>query len=278
VSEAHGTGPGWVRYDEVADGYARLTSLIGYARLAQDLVARLTLPAGASLLDLGCGTGAALESARAALGVAAMIVGVDPSEPMLRRVPGHVTAWRVAAAAPGLPFHDGAFDGVVASLVLSHLEAYPAALRDMVRVLGPGGRLGVTAFAVGGSCSSPARPVVWDAARSLVDEDQLREAFRSTVPWEDWFAHPAHLAEALTGAGLADVEIEQRDYEVAISTDDYVSMIEVFTLGRFLRERVGAEQWQRFRQTLAEQIAARCGERVEYATRYHLGTGTKPRA
>jgi ubiquinone/menaquinone biosynthesis C-methylase UbiE len=275
VSVARDTTSSWVRYDEVADGYARLTSLMEYGRLAQDLVVHLALPAGASLLDVGCGTGVALVSARAALGPTATIVGADPSEPMLRRIPGHAAAWRVAAAAPGLPFRDGAFQGVVASLVLSHLEAYPAALRDMVRVLAPGARLGVTAFASGGTRSSRARPVVWDAARSLVNEHELREAFRSTVPWEDRFADPAHLAEALIEAGLAGVEIEQREYEVTIGPDDYVSMVEVFTLGRFLRGRIGPEQWQRFRQTLAEQIAARCGERVEYATRCHLAVGRK---
>ena len=61
----------------------------------------------------------------------------------------------VIGIAPGLPLRDRRFDRVAASLVLSHVERYDTALRDMLRVLKPGGRLDVSAAA-----KSPNRPNV----------------------------------------------------------------------------------------------------------------------
>lgn len=266
----------WIRYDDVADGYDRLVELNGYARLASDLIALLAVPRGGCTLDVGCGTGAATLAARDAVGSRGVAVGLDPSLPMLERASARGLRCLVAGAVPGLPFPDRVFDRVAASLVLSHVERYQAALADMVRILRPGGRLGVTAWAR--SRPGPAYRLWEEAAAASVGKDALSGAFRRVVPWEEWLGDPGHLAEALAEAGLRGVEIQQRDYPVSLATDDYVSMMAVFTYGRFIRHRIGATRWRQFSESVAGTLHAQCGGHVEYTSRYQLGVGTRPAA
>lgn len=101
---------------------------------------RAAVAAGARgwVLDLGTGTGLNL----AHLGPEVEAVAVDPSPHMLRRarlrVPG---ATFVEARAEALPFADGSFDAVVATLVLCSVEDPARSLAEVRRVLRPGGEL-----------------------------------------------------------------------------------------------------------------------------------------
>jgi ubiquinone/menaquinone biosynthesis C-methylase UbiE len=94
------------------------------------------------VLDLGVGNGLNFECyARAAA-----VVGVDPDAHMLRRAVPRQAAAAVKAAliqAPGeaLPLSAAAFDTVVATLVLCTVQDPGAALREVRRVLRPGGTL-----------------------------------------------------------------------------------------------------------------------------------------
>ncbi|MEE2037732.1 class I SAM-dependent methyltransferase [Nocardiopsis sp. CT-R113] len=96
---------------------------------------------GRRILDAGCGAGP-LSSALRDRG--AVVTGIDASAEMLalagRRL-GDDADLRVADLSDPLPFADGAFDDVVASLVLHYLEDWGPTLAEMRRVLRPGGRL-----------------------------------------------------------------------------------------------------------------------------------------
>ena len=96
---------------------------------------------GHRVLDAGCGSGPLF----AALGgKGAIVTGVDGSPAMLelaRRRLGDDAALHVADLSRPLPFDDGAFDDVVASLVLHYLRDWVAPLAELRRVLKPGGRL-----------------------------------------------------------------------------------------------------------------------------------------
>jgi SAM-dependent methyltransferase len=97
--------------------------------------------AGRHILDAGCGAGA-LSAALRDRG--AVVTGIDASAGMLalaRRRLGDDAALHVADLRDRLPFADGAFDDVVASLVLHYLEDWGPTLAEMRRVLRPGGRL-----------------------------------------------------------------------------------------------------------------------------------------
>lgn len=266
--------PDWARYDDVAEAYDRYVVPSGYALLAKDLVTLMQVPPSGSVLDVGCGPGTGSAFAEDAVGPGGMVVLLDVSRAMLRRASRSGLCRLVAGTAPGLPFLDGVFDGVAASLVLSHFDRYEPALADMVRVLKPDGCLGVTTWA-GRGPNEPRSP--WrETAESFVGEDALRDAARQTTPWEDWFADPTRVAEALVESGLERVEVQQRAYRLSLTTEDYVARTETFTYGRFVRWRLGTERWEQFRRVAAEGVRAQYGDHVELTMRAHFGVGRRP--
>jgi ubiquinone/menaquinone biosynthesis C-methylase UbiE len=96
---------------------------------------------GRRVLDVGCGSGPLFAALRAK---GATVTGFDSSSAMVelaRRRLGEDAALHVADLSQPLPFGDGAFDDVVASLVLHYLADWKAPLAELRRVLRPGGRL-----------------------------------------------------------------------------------------------------------------------------------------
>lgn len=124
---------GWSKFYEA-------TPLLGpLLRRQQDAALQALSPdAGERILDLSCGPGRALDSLRAC---GALAIGLDHSAEMLARA--HQRGGRaplVRGDATHLPFADAAFDGLVCSNAFHHYPDPPAALREIGRVLKPGGR------------------------------------------------------------------------------------------------------------------------------------------
>ena len=97
--------------------------------------------AGRRILDAGCGSGPLSAVLRER---GATMTGFDSSAKMLelaRRRLGPGADLHLADLGNPLPFPDGAFDDVVACLVLHYLEDWTAPLAELRRVLRPGGRL-----------------------------------------------------------------------------------------------------------------------------------------
>ena len=90
------------------------------------------------LLDFGCGTGAFLEHLERFGTVSA--VDSDPSAVAFCHTRGRAEVKLVPAGAR-LPFEDGAFDLITSLDVIEHIDDDVAALRELRRVLRPGGRL-----------------------------------------------------------------------------------------------------------------------------------------
>jgi ubiquinone/menaquinone biosynthesis C-methylase UbiE len=104
--------------------------------------AALDMPAPVSVLDIGCGTGQLLRRASRHF-PEATLTGVDASKDMLRvaqaAVPVGAPVRFVEAFAEHLPFDDGAFDLVTTTMSFHHWADQPAALREVRRVMAPGG-------------------------------------------------------------------------------------------------------------------------------------------
>lgn len=130
-------------YDRFAEAYTAGTdsSLVNAYYERPAILALAGDVTGRRILDAGCGSGPLFESLRER---GALVTGVDASAGMLelaRRRLGPGASLRVADLAAPLPFADGAFDDVVASLVLHYLEDWGPTLAEFRRVLVPGGRL-----------------------------------------------------------------------------------------------------------------------------------------
>ncbi|MFH9968754.1 class I SAM-dependent methyltransferase [Streptomyces mirabilis] len=130
-------------YDSFAEAYSaeNENNLVNayYARPA--MLALAGDVAGRRILDAGCGSGP-LSAALHDRG--AVVTGIDASAGMLalaRRRLGADVALHLVDLSDRLPFADGAFDDVVASLVLHYLEDWGPTLAELRRVLRPGARL-----------------------------------------------------------------------------------------------------------------------------------------
>jgi demethylmenaquinone methyltransferase / 2-methoxy-6-polyprenyl-1,4-benzoquinol methylase len=117
------------------------------ARIFADVLARPQ----AQVLDLCCGTGDMAFALRRQAGKSSpKILGADFSHAMLRRATQKSAStslrW-VEADALCLPFPDGHFDLVTAAFGFRNLANYDAGLREIMRVLRPGGECGILDFA-----------------------------------------------------------------------------------------------------------------------------------
>jgi demethylmenaquinone methyltransferase/2-methoxy-6-polyprenyl-1,4-benzoquinol methylase len=132
-------------FDDVASGYDRANSFMtfGFDRRWRTTTARvLDAKRGEKVLDLAAGTGVStVEFARSG----AWCVAADFSLGMLRSG-RHRGVPMVAADALRLPFADASFDAVTVLFGLRNMAGTGAALREMARVVRPGGRLAVCEF------------------------------------------------------------------------------------------------------------------------------------
>ncbi len=132
-------------FDWSAPFFAAFGDRWSHARIHQiaDML-RPYIPERGAVLDLGGGTGAL--SARLATVLPACYTVVDPAAAMERYVPDRPDVTAAPGSAESIPFPDGHFDAVVISDAFHHFADQDAALREIHRVLRPGGGLTMLEF------------------------------------------------------------------------------------------------------------------------------------
>src|SRR5579875_489002 len=142
-----GAGLGWL-----LPLYDPLTRLIGIESAHRKLAGQAGLESARRVLEIGCGTGnLALLVKREHPGLE--VVGLDPDPKALARAGrkargAGLTLQLDRGFADQLPYPDGSFDRVLSALMFHHLDADArvASLREVLRVLRPGGSLHLLDF------------------------------------------------------------------------------------------------------------------------------------
>ena len=108
--------------------------------MLEDYLNDLPLPAGARILEIGCGTGAVARTLVTKL-AAREVVGIDPGplfiEQARRRAGGIDRLTFVIGDGPDLPFEDDSFDAVVCHTTLCHIPGPERVLDEALRVIAP---------------------------------------------------------------------------------------------------------------------------------------------
>ncbi|GAA3650682.1 hypothetical protein GCM10022224_011890 [Nonomuraea antimicrobica] len=173
----------------------------GFAHLSSHTVGPLLASAcrgrAPHLLDVGCGTGV-VTAAALALGAEVTAVDADPAmlELAARR---HPYATIRLAALPELPFEDAQFDAIAGNFIINHVPDATEALRELHRVLRPGGALALT----------------WWKSGEMTATDVFAEAIAAAeVPYDPpprpFTAHetPQRFTGLLGGAGFGEAAVE----------------------------------------------------------------------
>jgi ubiquinone/menaquinone biosynthesis C-methylase UbiE len=185
----------WQVTGNAAETYERALVPAVFAPWAPHVVALADPQTGERVLDIACGTGLIARLAAERVGRTGNVTGLDLNPGMLSFAasitsPDPATSapitWREASAT-NMPLPDAAFDVVYCQLGLQFFPDRPAAMREMYRVLVPGGRLGLMVWqgiqyspGFGALAAALARHVSTEAAGimrapfGLADAEQLR--------------------------------------------------------------------------------------------------------
>jgi len=186
---------------------------------------------GDRVLDVACGTGVLARAAAERVGADGAVTGLDANEEMLavaRRKSARIE-WK-HGRAESLPFPDASFDRVVSQFGFMFFDDRSAALREMMRVLRPGGRL---ALAVCDALDhSPGYAVLAELLHRLFGH-AVADAFRAPFVLGD----ARELLALCLAAGIDNAAVARIDGTVRFSS--IVSLVStekacVWTLGGLL--------------------------------------------
>lgn len=143
-------------FDAIAPRYDLLNRLLSFGidrRWRRLAVAQLRIPAGGMVLDIATGTGDVALEIAARTAETVRIIGDDFTQGMLvrgrekiERSPWRKRIFLVNAPCEALPHPDACFDGVTIAFGIRNVVDRAAGLREMHRVLRPGGRVVILEF------------------------------------------------------------------------------------------------------------------------------------
>ncbi|MBV6424563.1 MAG: Ubiquinone/menaquinone biosynthesis C-methyltransferase UbiE [Steroidobacteraceae bacterium] len=203
--------------------------------------------AGHHVLDVACGTGALTGAAAQRVQPGGTATGLDANDDMLTvaRRNGPAIEWRQGRAEQ-LPFTDEHFDAVVSQFGLMFFEDRTMALREMRRVLRPGGRIAIAVWDA--LDHAPGYAVLAELLHRLFGPE-VAEAFRAPFTLGD----PERLSALCSAEGFEVVHVTRHDRPVHFASIDALVAAEhacVWTLGGLLDDT----QFERLRAAAQETL------------------------
>jgi ubiquinone/menaquinone biosynthesis C-methylase UbiE len=238
--------------------------------IGKHTVTNLKLPAGAKILDVGCGTGASALPAAQAVGKNGFVVGVDLAIRLLDRARAKASAahldnveFRVADMT-ALNYPDESFDAVVSVFPIFFVPDMEGLVRELWRMVRPGGKLAVTTWG----------PRIFEPAYSrwliavAKERPELASAFN---PW-DRITDVESVRKLLQNGGAKDVEvIPEEGVQMLRAADDWWSI----ALGSGLRwtiDQMGPEIAARVKADNVSWLKENRVDRIETNAIYAIGT------
>jgi ubiquinone/menaquinone biosynthesis C-methylase UbiE len=206
-------------YDAASDHFDD-EPLSFWDRIGRRTVERLALPPDGNVLDVGCGTGASALPAAQAVGPNGLVIGVDLSARLLDRARdkakalGRSNVEFLCADMTSLGYPDGHFDAVVSVFSIFFVPDMEGLVRELWRMVRPGGKLAVTTW--GPRIFEPAYSR-WLAAINAERPD-LYSAFN---PW-DRITDVQSVRRLLQDGGIANPEVDAEDsFQALRSAEDW---------------------------------------------------------
>jgi len=194
----------WQLSGNAAERYERVLVPAIFSPWAADLVALAKLRPGERVLDVACGTGVVGRLAAERVGPKGHVTGLDLNESMLevarsQPIPAGAAgvAW-VQSSALAMRVPDSSFDVVLCQQGIQFFPDPPQALREMIRVLVPSGRVFTSVW----EGSTPYTTAMWSAVERHVGADAAT-TLRKSRAIED----PKALQDLMIQVGFRDVKI-----------------------------------------------------------------------
>jgi ubiquinone/menaquinone biosynthesis C-methylase UbiE len=222
----------------------------------QKLISLLSIEPGDSVLDLGCGTGRLAQHVANIVGPQGKVLGIDPSFQRIaiaKRREAAGLSFQVAGSDDLASFASGSFDRVYLNYVFHWIDKKEETLRQIYRILKPGGRIGIST----GSKNQPSR------VRELI-RASIREVLGKVPP--DLFVSPFRMSQEelrtlAEQAGFRIVDFQILPFsDYAKDPEEVIAFLSASSSGRFL-SGVGEERRERILSVLKEKLSTLQTER-----------------
>src|SRR5437016_1414371 len=199
------TTPNWDNHSraQASRQWRKQSAMMGQ-NVTEAIVAAALVEPGMSILDVACGSGEPAISIATLLNGSGEVIGVDLSQGALqiateRAIQHQLTNVRFQPSdAHQLPFPDSSFDRVTSRLGVMFFDDLPRALREMHRVLKPGGKAVLLAW---GPMDQPYFETTIGTVLRTVPNATLPESAKNMFT----FGQPGVLAQRLKDAGFTTV-------------------------------------------------------------------------
>ena len=195
-----------------------------WAKYGRRSVARLALPSGATVLDVGCGTGTSAIPAAENVGPKGKVIAVDLADRLLAIARRKAVARNLEniefrhGDMENLEYPDQHFDAVICVFAIFFVQDVAKQIRELWRMVRPNGQLAITTW--GPRVWEPGSTGWWAAVKEL--RPDLHAAFN---PW-DRIADSASLRKLFTKAGIAEPAIVAEDGRQKLrSPEDWWTMV-----------------------------------------------------